>query len=364
MIYHLPGYRLGANHLPLGSSARLAGRHHQDGPMNLLARCLPVLLIATACSSGDAVTTTLRPSTTSPASSTTLPPATTTTTQPPTTTTTTTTMPRLDRSDLAAIGRMRADLDALLSGGPRVSGSAAEAAAIAYFVAVADKVTGGAATLQTVPLPGGAPSANAWVEVGSGAPVLLLGGHIDSVDGAPGADDNGSGVVVLLELLRRLHEDPPEGLVVMIVAFGAEERIGAHGHHFGSRHAATVMAAEGSLPDFMVSVDMIGVGAVLQVVDHRDSDSGFADEIAGVAAEAGIDVGRQSRGEVSDHVPFARAGVSAALLNRPDNPAWHTPQDHTVDDTALLVALRLVEAIVAHLERPPGQLEGGAEHHL
>ncbi len=334
--------------------------------MTRLAWGLPVLFIVAACSSGGASATTVASTTTSVVTTTTPDPATTTTTVTtlPVPTTTTTTIPRLDRSDPAAIARMRADLDALLAGGPRVAGSASEAAAIAHFAAVAAEITGVATELQPVPLPTGDTSANAWTTIGSGERVLLLGGHIDSVPGSPGADDNGSGVIVLLELLRRLYEDPPEGLVVRLVAFGSEERIGDHGHHFGSRHAVAVMTADGTLPDFMVSVDMVSVGADLQVVDHRDFDAGFADEIADIAADAGITVVRRSRGEVSDHVPFARAGVPAALLNRPDNPGYHTPNDDTIDDDALLVALRLVESIVAHLELQPGQLEGGAEHHV
>jgi hypothetical protein len=329
--------------------------------MARIGRVLLVVVLA-GCSADGSVTSTV--ATTSPPSGvTTTVGATTTvaTTLPPPPTTTTTTLPRLDRSDGLTIARMRSDLDVLLADGPRVSGSPAEAAAIAHFVAVAEEITGSEPTLQTVPLPEGAVSANASIEVGTGERWLVLGAHIDSVSGAPGADDNGSGVVLLLELLRRLVENPPEGLRVTVVAFGAEERIGQHGHHFGSRHAVAEMP---SLPDFMVSVDMVGIGAELQVVDHRDSDGAFADELALVAGDAGIAVVRNSRGEVSDHVPFARAGVPAALLNRPDNPGYHSPQDDVVFDDALLTVLDLLEAIVAHLTPEAHEIHGGDEQHV
>ena len=327
-----------------------------------LVRLLIVFALVAACSTESAVTTvsitaTVAVNTTTP--STTTPITTTLPSTPPTGTTTT--VPRLDRSDNVTIGRIRADLDALLSGGPRVSGSPAEAAAIDYFGDVADKTSGGSVVVQSVPLPGGAESANSWVDVGDGDRWLLLGAHIDSVAGAPGADDNGSGVVLLLELLRRLIEDPPEGLRVTIVAFGAEERIGSSGHHFGSRYAVAEMGDD--LPDYMVSVDMVGVAEELQVVDFRDSSATFADEVALVAADAGIAVVRLSRGEISDHVAFARAGVPATLLNRRDNPAWHTPQDNHVSDAAMLVVLDLIEAIVEHLTPESHDLDGGDEHH-
>ena len=52
-----------------------------------------------------------------------------------------------------------------------------------------------------------------------------------------------------------------------------------------------------------------------------------------------------SRGDISDHEAFARAGTPAAMLWRPDNPAWHTADDtfviesHLIDDLAVLEQL-------------------------
>jgi aminopeptidase YwaD len=171
------------------------------------------------------------------------------------------------------------------------------------------------------------------------------------VAGAPGADDNGSGSILLLELLRRLAERPPAGLRVVVVWFGAEERIGGSGHHFGSRHAAEEMTAAGDLPDLMLSVDMVGVGDRLYSVGYRDHGVSLADEVVAAAADVGIEATYVSRGEISDHVPFARAGVPAALLLRPDNPAWHKPSDDVVSDEVLLATLRVLEALVDRLDR-------------
>ena len=54
------------------------------------------------------------------------------------------------------------------------------------------------------------------------APLVLFSAHYDSVAGTPGADDNGSGVVVLLELARRLSAGgyPHE---LRLLFFDAEE---------------------------------------------------------------------------------------------------------------------------------------------
>lgn len=52
--------------------------------------------------------------------------------------------------------------------------------------------------------------------------ILLVGAHYDSVTGSPGADDNASGVAVLLELARLLAATPLER-TVRLVAFTNEE---------------------------------------------------------------------------------------------------------------------------------------------
>src|SRR5713101_6618934 len=57
------------------------------------------------------------------------------------------------------------------------------------------------------------------IEVGSGA--IVVGAHYDTVPDSPGADDNASGVAVLLELAGMLAG---EGLPIRFVAFANEER--------------------------------------------------------------------------------------------------------------------------------------------
>jgi Zn-dependent M28 family amino/carboxypeptidase len=263
------------------------------------------------------------------------------------------------------VGRLRADLAALLANGPRKSGTPAETEAAEYFAAVAAEITGSAPELQPVPLPGDVESHNVWsAAVGTGDRLLLLGAHLDSVEGAPGGNDNGSGAVILLEILRRLVEDPPDGLRVVVVGFGAEERIGDSGHHFGSRHAVDELVAAGALPAFMISVDMVGVGNDLHVIDFDEADPTFADELAEAAIAAGFDIDRLSRGEISDHVAFARAGVPAAHIWRSQDPEYHTPGDDDFADAAVLESLALVEVLIDHLIPEAHELEGGDQDHI
>ena len=83
-------------------------------------------------------------------------------------------------------------------------------------------------------------------------PPALIGAHYDSVPGSPGADDNASGVAVMLELARLLAEEPPRR-PVQLVAFDLEE----WGMR-GSRALAQQLTREGSRPAWMASLEMVG----------------------------------------------------------------------------------------------------------
>jgi len=54
-------------------------------------------------------------------------------------------------------------------------------------------------------------------------PPLLIGAHYDTVSGSPGADDNASGLVVLLEVASQLSVQPL-ARPVWLVAFCLEEQ--------------------------------------------------------------------------------------------------------------------------------------------
>ena len=85
----------------------------------------------------------------------------------------------------------------------------------------------------------------------SHAGVIIIGAHYDSrtldpVDGsslAPGANDNASGVAILLELARVLSSRT-WNQTVMFVAFAAEEQ-----GRFGSRHFVQEMVLDGRIID-------------------------------------------------------------------------------------------------------------------
>ncbi len=281
-------------------------------------------------------TSTLPTATAAPTTTTTLPP-----TAPP---------QRLDRGADATAERLHSDVETVAGISVRVAGSPEEAQLAEWLATQVDVVTGSPAATEDVPLPNGKTSINVWAEpVGDGATTVLLGAHIDTVPGSPGLDDNGSGTVVLLELLRRLIDDPVEGLTVQVAWFGAEEVLEgmtASDHHYGSRQAAARLASEGASPDWMLSVDMVGVGERLFGVAYEGTDPAAARALAEAGAAVGVTVEILDRGDISDHEGFAQAGSRAAMLWRPDNPAWHTPDDNHVDTALLLENIAVLEAFL------------------
>ena len=260
-----------------------------------------------------------------------------------------------------AADRMVADVDTIVAFGPRVGGTEAETDAADWIHDELLSIVGNVTTTP-VPLPNGSTSRNVSAIVGEGVPDIILGAHLDSVQGSVGADDNASGVAVVLELARTMAADPPDA-TVMVVAFGAEEVLpgfSSDNHHFGSRQLADDLADDGALPRFMISVDMVGLGDALFAVTYQ----GLVPEAANLLVEAGEDVDvavtLMDRGDISDHEAFARQGVPAAFLWRPDNPAWHTPGDDTVRAGALVEDLAVLEQFLVLAVREM-ELPGGAD---
>lgn len=244
--------------------------------------------------------------------------------------------------------RLLADVEALVAFGPRVAGTDSELAAAAWLEAELLAIVGNVAT-EDVPLPNGRTSRNVVATVGAGTRKLLIGGHIDSVVGSPGADDNASGVAVILELARRLAGAPLPNVEVTIALFGAEEILegfSSDNHHFGSRQMAARLEDEGELPDRVLVVDMVGFGDDLWAVTYLDQLPEVADMLVAAGDTAGVPVTRVSRGDISDHEAFVRVGVSAAFMWRPDNPNYHGPGDVDVRIPALIDDLAVIEAFL------------------
>ena len=83
-------------------------------------------------------------------------------------------------------------------------------------------------------------------------PPIVIGAHYDTVPGSPGADDNATGVAVLLELARDIASKPLK-YPVQLVAFDMEE----YGYLGSSHHAAKYKQQQESIR-LMISLEMLG----------------------------------------------------------------------------------------------------------
>jgi Zn-dependent M28 family amino/carboxypeptidase len=87
--------------------------------------------------------------------------------------------------------------------------------------------------------------------------IVVVGGHYDTAAGAPGADDNGSGVAAVLELARSLAGKPVTR-TIRFVFFGTEEQPSFPTSAMGSRQYADAARARGDRIVAMLSIESIG----------------------------------------------------------------------------------------------------------
>lgn len=173
---------------------------------------------------------------------------------------------------------------------------------------------------------------------------IVVGGHYDSVPAGPGANDNGSGTAVVIEVARTLAANG--GGDVCFALFGAEE-IGLVG---SQAYVAALSPEDLSDLQAMLNLDMLGVGAGWPL-----SGSTALVDLAGEVAEALAIPYRIAGAEPggSDHLPFIEAGVPALIFNCFCDPNYHTDGDRFDGlqreriEQAGALGLGLLEALLA-----------------
>lgn len=150
----------------------------------------------------------------------------------------------------------RAHLNAVANGiGGRYSGTPAEHRAADYVRAAFERL-GYPVQTQPFTFNEGTSSNVVATKQGASAKEIVVGAHYDSVEVADGADDNASGVGVLLaaaELVREVQTP----FTIRFVAFGAEEADDL----FGSQHfVSSLDAAQRQAIIAMVNLDSVSAG--------------------------------------------------------------------------------------------------------
>lgn len=228
---------------------------------------------------------------------------------------------------------------------------------------------------------GGVACANVVAELAGGPEVVLFGAHLDSAQASPGANDNASGVAVLLALARRAAS-VPRARTLRFVAFANEEPPFFGTELMGSARHARAAVARGERLVAMVALESLGSfrdepdsqayplpllallypsrGDFLAFVGGSGSRALVHRSIAAFRAAQQL----PSEGAVlplavpgvgwSDHAPFAALGIPSVMVTDTApfrDPRYHTPDDRPefLDHARLARAVDGLEAVLARL---------------
>ncbi len=165
-------------------------------------------------------------------------------------------------------------------------------------------------------------------DVRPGRPWIAVGAHLDTVPQAPGAEDNASGIGVLLTVAEAVGSARTR-LPVVLVAFGSEEPRGSgdENHHYGSRaFVADLTPKQQRALRGMVAMDRVGVGEVVPVSSAGEPDRMRA-ELLRAARRAGVAAEPMVEDRASDHWSFVRAGLPGVRLGSTPYAGYHSAGD-------------------------------------
>ncbi|HEX2952114.1 MAG TPA: M28 family metallopeptidase [Armatimonadota bacterium] len=253
--------------------------------------------------------------------------------------------------------------------GVRKSGTAAEDEA-ANYIANSLRCWGYMVRIQRVDIEGKAVTQNIIAsrstrDVGQ---VMLIGAHIDSKPPSPGANDNASGMAVMLELAYLL-KDIDLAVPCIFVGFGAEEMVDRNKdhHHYGSRALAGDESFRSSIY-YMTSLDMVGVGNILYL-ETRGHNTEWRDSLAAIAQQKKYPI-QVGRGKAwSDHEAFEKYGIPAAYIHWEKDTHYHKKTDtpDRIDPTVLVKTTELMVRALLQMTDSGGvtdlSVSGEVENH-
>jgi len=218
-------------------------------------------------------------------------------------------------------------------------------------------VVGGPVLSALAGLTGSRHLANAGIAFSAGSTAAMADIGLRKV--VPGANDNGTAVIALLELARRFLADPPENLRLILVSFGAEESFSEGIKAFGERHFPGLPVDS----TFFINMDTIGSPHLnvlrgegfLKMFEYPQEALILADR---TAEEEGIELMPNLRiHNGTDGLEALAAGypvVSICSCTEHKQPAnYHWPNDlsENVDFDTVESGIRLAEAMTRRLSR-------------
>jgi alkaline phosphatase isozyme conversion protein len=231
--------------------------------------------------------------------------------------------------------------------GPRVAGSSGETQAAQYISQVFQAIGFSAETQPFTAdgINGSVTSANVVaIKKGTSAQEVIVGAHYDSTGAGPGADDNASGVAVMLEVARLLTSQTTP-YTIRFIAFGAAES-GLLGSYF---YLNQMSQEEFENVIGMVDLDGLIAGNVAYVYGDEGQQSHVRDWAVEWASGNGFDLQtirnvdltdpKTGKG-TSDYAPFRDAGIPYAYFQSTDwalgDKKGHTQVDPRYGDNGVI----------------------------
>jgi hypothetical protein len=159
-------------------------------------------------------------------------------------------------------------------------------------------------------------------------PHLVVGAHLDTVPPSPGAEDDASGIGVLLMVAHSVAGSGTLGrLPVVLVGFGAEEPRGPTDadHHYGSRaYVAALAPAERRAVRGMLALDRVGVGSVVPVCSAGDDAARV--QVLRAGRRAGVPM-QPCLNRSNDAWSFVERGLPGVRVGGTSYAAYHSATD-------------------------------------
>ncbi|WP_092382177.1 M20/M25/M40 family metallo-hydrolase [Micromonospora phaseoli] len=171
---------------------------------------------------------------------------------------------------------------------------------------------------------------------GAGGPVVMVSAHYDSVIGAPGANDDGSGTVLCLELARVLKAVPVDA-TLRFALWGSEEQ-----GLIGSRYyVAQLPQAERDRILAVYQNDMVATSwdpaTRYWLLSFTGESNRATDEVSAAARRLGYEpqISPVTQRGASDHQSFQEVGIASANFSwrGEESPALLEPPYHSPEDT-------------------------------
>lgn len=207
-------------------------------------------------------------------------------------------------------------------------------------------------------------------------PPILIGAHYDAVPGTPGADDNATGVAVLLELARAFASQPAAH-PIRLIAFDLEE----YGLLGSADYAEALLQLKEPIR-LMLSLEMLGYcrqepnsqqypAGLQYLYPNQGNFIGFIGNLAtmpdllrltGAMRQTGVPsqwLPAGKRGMIvratrlSDHAPFWDRGYRAIMVTDTAflrNPNYHKPSDR-IDTLDLNFLTGVCEGLIQGIRR-------------